>query len=97
MNYKIAVKGCISIGGRKFIGGETYSEKELGNMKHLKGLVVEVEEEKEETMSIDELKDFIKDLSVEEMETMLDDEKKGSNRKGAISLIEGKIKELKDV
>lgn len=96
MLYEVTVKGCISINGRKFIGGSRYQEKELGDVRKLKGLVVKVEEEGL-NMSIKDLKEFSQDLNVSELETLLEDEKKGEARKGAIEFLEGRIKELKDV
>jgi len=95
MKYEITVKGCLSIGGRKFVGGKQYDEKELGNLKNLNDLVKPVEEPKGE-MSVKELEEFIEGLEVSELEALLTEEKEGAKRKSAIALLENKIKELKD-
>jgi len=91
MMYEVIVKGCISIGGRKFIGGKQYDAKELGDVKKLEGLVKKIEEV-DDSMSIEELKAFAEGRTVEDLETLLKDEKAGKNRKGAISFLEEKIK-----
>jgi len=95
MKYEITVKGCISIGGRKFVGGKQYDEKKLGDIKALKGLVKPIEEPKGE-MSVKDLEEFIEGLKVTELEALLKEEQEGAKRKSAITLLENKIKELKD-
>lgn len=95
MKYIIDVKGSLSVGGKRFTGGQVYEEKELGDIKALKGLVKPIEEPKDE-MSLKELEVFIQDLEVPDLEDLLKEEVNGENRKGAIKLLENKIKELKD-
>lgn len=99
MDYLVKVKGCLSIGGRKFAGGKVYSDKELGDISLLKGYVEAVggeEEDKfeEDAMSVSELKEFIEGLSIEDLKQLLKEEKEGKNRKTAINLIENKIKDV---
>lgn len=95
MKYQITVKGSLSVGGKKFTGGKVYDEKELGDIKALKGLVKPVEEPKGEK-SLKELEEFIEGKEVAELEALLKEEKEGAKRKGAVKLLEEKIKELKD-
>jgi len=94
--YEILVKGCISIGGKKFVGGSQYDEKELGNIKVLKGFIKQVEELKS-NMSLSELKEFSEGLDADQLKVLLEEEKEGSCRKGVIKFLEDKIKDGSDV
>ena len=42
MKYKVNIKGCLSIGNKKFAGGQIYDEKELGDISKIKEFVTPI-------------------------------------------------------
>ena len=106
--YRIKKKGSISIGGVLYLSDMgPYSEKQLGDVKSLlsSGLIEKVEEESKEEggifdiseMNLNELEKYCEGMEVAELEMLLGIEKETKARKGAISMLETKIKELSDV